>query len=381
MMENRSFDHYFGWVPGADAKQGGLVYTDKQGASQATFPLAPSYQNCDLADPDHSYGGGRLQFADGAADGWLRAKTSDRFPIGFYDQRDLSFFGQAVPEWTIFDRYFCSILAPTYPNRFYMHAGQTDRLENDELPLLTLPTIWDRLAAAGVSGTYYFSDGPITGLWGLKHLGISKLVSQFYDDAAAGTLPSVAYIDPRFISPSKGTSGDDHPLADIRNGQAFLNRIYEALITSPNWKDTVFVVTYDEWGGFFDHVPPPLAPLTALDPQIGNDGRLGFRVPTMLASPLARRGFVAHAQYDHTSVLKMIEWRFALEPLTVRDATANNLAQALDFRRPKRRDAKHFDVPQGPFGAACSDDDAERRPEIARLIALARQNGFPVPEE
>ena len=99
-----------------------------------------------------------------------------------------------------------------------------------------------------------------------------------------------------------GITNDDHPLADIRNGQAFLNQVYEAVTSSPNWENTVLVINYDEWGGFYDHVPPPLAPRTALDDMIGNDGRLGFRVPSLVVSPLARRGFVARQQYDHTSI-------------------------------------------------------------------------------
>jgi phospholipase C len=381
MMENRSFDHYLGWLPNADGRQSGLTYTDKQGNAQASHLLAPNFQNCQFRDPDHSYDGGRAQFADGASDGWLRARTDDLFPIGYYGQEDLSFFGRAVPAWTTFDRYFCSFLGPTFPNRFYLHAGQTDRLVTFPFPFATMPTIWDRLAAAGISGSYYFSDAPVTALWGTRYLGLSKLIGRFYEDAAAGALPAVAYLDPRFIGEGKGTSHDDHPLADVRAGQAFLNQVYEALISSPNWESTVLVVTYDEWGGFYDHVPPPMAPLTDLDPQIGNDGRLGFRVPTLLASPLARRGFVGHQQYDHTSVLAMIEWRFGLEPLTVRDATANNLARALDFQSPKNLSAPHFDVPTGPFGGACGSDNREARPEMAELEVLARQSGFAVPDE
>ncbi len=378
MMENRSFDHFLGWLPNADGRQGGLTYTDKQGNSQATFPLAPDYQNCQWQDPDHGYDGGRAQFAGGANDGWLKAGTDDRFPIGFYGQEDLSFYGQAVPAWTTFDRYFCSFLGPTFPNRFYLHAGQTDRLVTFPFPFATMPAIWDRLAAAGITGSYYFSDAPVTGLWGTRYLGISKLMSKFYEDAAAGTLPSVAYLDPKFIGEGKGTSHDDHPLADVRNGQAFVNQVYEALIASPNWKDTVFVVTYDEWGGFYDHVPPPQGPLTDLDPKVGNDGRLGFRVPTLLASPLARRGFVGHQQYDHTSVLSMIEWRFGLEPLTICDASTNNLARALDFRHGKDLSTPRFTVPSGPFGGACGSD---ARPEMAELRELARQSGFDIPND
>jgi phospholipase C len=140
----------------------------------------------------------------------------------------------------------------------------------------------------------------------------------------------------------------------------------------------VLVINYDEWGGFFDHVPPPLAPLTDEDPIIGNDGRLGFRTPTLLVSPLARRGFVAHEQYDHTSILSMIEWRWGLDPLTVRDATANNIARALDFKSGKDLSAPRFAVPEGPFGEPCVISE-EIRAETRGLREMALRYGFPLP--
>jgi len=379
MMENRSFDHYFGWVPGADGVQAGLEYVDKQGNANQTYPLAPEWQGCQYRDPDHSYAGGRIQYADGANDGWLQASTDDLFPIGYYGQDDLSFFGGAVGAWTTFDRYFCSILSSTYPNRIYMHAGQTDRLRNSLEPS-NLPAIWDRLAAAGLRGAYYYNDLPVTALFGARFLPISYPYEQFLEDASAGRLADVVYVDPHFVNANLGTSNDDHPFADIRNGQILVNQVYEALVSSPNWENTVFIVNYDEWGGFFDHVPPPLAPTTEYDPVIGNDGRLGFRTPTLLVSPLARRGFVAHDVYDHTSILAMIEWRWGLEPLSVRDATAKNIAHALDFEHGKNYSAPRFSVPQGPFDASCAVDEAALA-DVRGLRALALQHGFDVPPQ
>ena len=375
MMENRSFDHFLGWLPGADGRQAGLAFTDKRGATQRTFPLAPNFQNCQFADPDHSYEGGRAQFDNGANDGWLRAGTDDLFPIGYYTQDDLAFYGGAVPAWTTFDRYFAAILGPTYPNRFFMHAAQTDRLSNT-LTVSTIPTIWDRLAERALSGTYYYSDLPVLALWGGRYTSISKPIADFFDDASAGNLPNVAYVDPRFIGEGQGTSNDDHPLADIRNGQAFTSQIYDAVTASPNWPDTVLIFNYDEWGGFFDHVPPPLAPQTELDLQLGNDGRLGFRVPCLMVSPLARRGFVGRQQYDHTSILSLIEWRWRLDPLSARDVTANNIAHALDFGRPKNLMVPQFSVPQGPFGMPCTSTAMEARSDLAGLRTLAERYGF-----
>ncbi|MBY0277779.1 alkaline phosphatase family protein [Candidatus Binatia bacterium] len=381
MMENRSFDHMLGWLPDADGAQAGLEFVDKQGNVQQTWELAPEFQGCQYGDPDHGYKGGRIQFDDGACDGWLRASTNDNFPIGYYRQQDLSFYGGAVPAWTTLDRYFCAILSSTFPNRMYMHAGQTDRLTNT-LQSSTLPAIWDRVASAGLSGAYYYNDLPVTALFGTRFLPISHPYEKFLEDAAAGNLANVVYVDPHFISEDLGTSNDDHPFADIRNGQIFVNQVYEALTQSPNWENTVFIVNYDEWGGFFDHVPPPLAPLTEEDPIIGNDGRLGFRTPTLIASPLARRGFVGHQQYDHTSILSMIEWRWGLAPLTVRDQTANNIAHVLDFGRKKNFDVPRFTVPQGPYDGSCAPEAAalhESLKDVRGLRAKAAALGFYLP--
>ncbi len=115
----------------------------------------------------------------------------------------------------------------------------------------------------------------------------------------------------------------------------------------------MLVFNFDEWGGFFEHVPPPTAPIPPADQAAGNtDGLLGFRVPCLLVSPFAPRERVSHVVFDHTSILRMIEWRWNLQPLTVRDATANNLATALDFRAPSLH-ATQFPVPLGPFGTLC----------------------------
>ncbi|MGH8860967.1 MAG: alkaline phosphatase family protein, partial [Jatrophihabitantaceae bacterium] len=268
-------------------------------------------------------------------------------------------------DWTACDRYFAAVLAETYPNRFYQHAGRTDRLHNSTT-VSTLPTIWDRLAAAGRTGRYYFSDIPFLALWGTKYLSISSPFSQFLLDAEAGTLPDVSYIDPRFEDESSGSSADDHPHADIRAGEAFLNQVYDAVRTGPNWQNTLLVINYDEWGGFYDHV----APATAAD--VSNEtARRGFRVPALIISPRARRGHVDHTVYDHTSILCAIEWRWGLAPLTPRDAHANNIARALDFQSPPRLATPTYTVP--PFASAgCTApssavaEDAEW-PDLRRL--------------
>jgi phospholipase C len=381
MMENRSFDHLLGWLPGADGRQEGLAYLDSAGVSHATYALAPDYQGCGHPDPDHSYGGGRVEYNGGACDGWLRAGSNDEYAIGYYVQSDVAFLAQAAPGWTACDRYFSAMMGPTFPNRFYMHAAQTDRLSNT-FALSTLPTIWDRLAAAGVSGRYYFSDAPFLALWGPKYSSISRTFDQFLDACAAGTLPQVSYVDPRFIDEESGTSNDDHPFSDIRNGEVFMNAVYSAVTSSPDWKHTVLVITFDEWGGFFEHVPPPAAPIPAASAAAGDvDGLLGFRVPSLVISPYAARQVVSHTAFDHTSILKLIEWRWNLEPLTVRDATANNLALALDFGKPDRF-APVYAIDPGPYGAPCPPSSSSLAVSDANewvgVRAIAQRYGWKV---
>jgi phospholipase C len=378
MMENRSFDHMLGWVDGANGRQRGLKYADADGILHKTYPLAPDYQGCGHPDPDHSYEGGRIEYNGGACDGWLRAGDNDEYAIGFYTKKDLPFYGGAAPQWTVCDHYFSAIMAGTFANRVYQHAAQTDRLRNT-FELSTLPTIWDRLAEAGLEGRYYFSDLPFLALWGSKYVSIARPFSEFLADAAAGTLPQVSFVEPRFLGEQAGVSNDDHPFADVRNGQVFMNLVYSAVTKSPAWANTVFVINYDEWGGFFDHVPPPFGPIPAADQAAGNeDGLLGFRTPCLVISPFARRASVSSRVFDHTSVLKMIEWRWGLPPLTVRDATANNLAEALQFTAPNYK-AKQFAVPTGPFGGFCVPGlpdvtDEEWLP----LLSMAAGFGWPI---
>ena len=370
MMENRSFDHYLGWLKGADGKQAGLRYVDRDGVPHKTHHLT-DYQGCAHPDPDHSYEGGRVEFNGGRCDGWLRAGANDEYAIGYYAKRDLAFLGPAATQWTTCDRYFSAVMAGTFANRLYQHCAQTDRVANT-LELSTLPTIWDRLAAAGLDGRYYFSDLPFLLLWGGYYIPIARSFDQFLVDAAAGTLPHVAFVEPRFFG--AGVPNDDHPFADIRNGQAFLNLVYTAITNSPAWPTTVLVINYDEWGGFFDHVPPRPAPIPPADVAAGNqDGLRGFRVPCLVVSPFARRDHVSSLEVDHTSVLRMIEWRWGLPPLTVRDETANNLADVLDFSAPRLR-ARQFDVPAGPFGAACIEGPA--REQWQPLFEMAADHGW-----
>ncbi|MEO5903317.1 MAG: alkaline phosphatase family protein, partial [Gemmatimonadaceae bacterium] len=244
-MENRSFDHLLGWLPGADGKQSGLSYKDKAGVAQATHHLT-GFDGCGMADPNHSVSGGRAQYNNGACDGWLKADGSDISAIGYYLAADLSFYSQAAPKWTVLDRYFAPFLGPTFPNRIISQAAQTDRISNT-LVASTLPTIWDRLASAGLAGANYGTSLTTASIWGVKYQSIIKPIASFFTDAATGALPNVSYVDPEL---SSDFSNSYHPPGDIRNAEAFLGSIYKAVTTGPQWKSSLLIITFDEWGGF-----------------------------------------------------------------------------------------------------------------------------------
>ncbi|BCW71552.1 alkaline phosphatase family protein [Arthrobacter sp. NicSoilB8] len=372
MMENRSFDHFLGWLPRADGTQAGLTYLDRYGIPHATHHLT-DFQGCGHPDPDHSYEGGRIQYNNGKNNGWLRAGENDEFAVGYYAAADLDFWRQAAPDWTVCDRYFAATMAETYPNRFYQHAAATDRTHNSSATS-SLPTIWDRLADAGVEGKYYYGDIPFTALWGSKYLGISGHYSEFLSDAGSGNLPAVSFVDPRFTDEGSGTSGDDHPHADIRSGELFLAEVYHAVTTGPAWPNTMLVINYDEWGGFYDHVAPENAPDTSPETALR-----GFRVPAAIISPRARRGYVAHGVYDHTSVLKAIEWRWNLPPLTPRDQEARNIAEVLDFEAPANLTVPTYLVPPFAAGPACTPVGPPPAEEWSGLKEKALADGWTLP--
>src|SRR6266545_2739291 len=336
MMENRSFDHFLSWLPGAD---------------------------------------GRHDMAYLSTDGNVYPNT---FPIGYYTNYDHHHRRKAVPDlpvigalaehYTVLDRYFCSFAGETFPNRFYQHAGRTDR-DHNTLTLSALSAIWDQLSpipnGQGVpTGGYFFRDLPFLALWGTKYfpfwhpfaegdtdaLGIPVNTLSFIDTVAQGLLPNVSFVDPAFNTEGNGTSADDHPLADIRLGERFIADTYHALASAGYLDNTVLVVTFDEWGGFFDHVPPPQViddtnpadvdhtgdGTTPTDGQLVPYKQLGFRVPAIVVSNLAHARVVHHGPFEHTSTLKLIESTFGLQPLTARDANAKNLGDVLPraARRP-----------------------------------------------
>lgn len=370
MNENRSFDHYFGWLTGTNQQTYTGIYDDLtqplNGQTRSTHHHAPDYRGCDFVDPSHSWTGGRAQLRN---ETFLTGSNTDEFAIGFYLESDVEFYGKLARQFTLCDNYFCSLLGPTFPNREYMHSAQSGGLKNNALPPeagfptgFPWLTIWDRLEAAGISWAYYFVDLPAILLWGSRLAKGLRHTEDFFADALAGTLPNVVFVDPGFTT---GLRTDEHPHGDVRAGQAFAHNVVKAVVESPLWPRMAMFLNYDEWGGFFDHVRPGRMPddrATDGDPGGDNDfGQLGFRVACAVISPYARKGLLATEIlglkspknppppkaftktparfYDHTSILKFIEWRFGLAPLTARDAAAANIGlELLDFDQAPRLD-------------------------------------------
>jgi phospholipase C len=226
------------------------------------------------------------------------------------------------------------------PNHRYLYAGTSLGQISDSLPLDLPPNgvIFDQFDAQGISWREYYSNVPNIGVF-LPLLQKASVTShlahieQFYADAAAGNLPAFSLVEP-----DSDHQSEENP-QDIQFGDAFVGQVVHAVMSGPAWAKTMLVWTYDEHGGYYDHVPPPAAvppddippALTAGDPPGGFD-RYGFRVPCAVVSPYARRNHVSHTVYDHTSILKTVETKWNLPALTRRDANANSLLDMLDLR-------------------------------------------------
>ena len=340
MMENRSFDSLLGWLPGADGKQAGLTYARKNGDEFDTWRLAPDFTGCSMQDPFHFSAAVAEQFDDGKIDGFLT--SNDLFPLGYYTDEDLPILAKLATSYTTFDNYFSAMLGPTWPNRFYQLCATTDVFETGDYPAegaerpskLEL-AIFDRLNDAGLTSAYYSPGEPMTHLFqSKKYDSLTYPYEDFLKAAKDGKLPHVSFVDPNYTAEAelRGLSNDFHAYGDVRAGDEFLAEVHDAIANSPQWDKTVMVINFDEHGGFFDHVvPPPVEDDTVVGAPVPNLKNLGFRVPAMVVSPFAPEKIETDGPYEHCSVLKMIEWRWGLEPMTVRDEKAKNLAEALDF--------------------------------------------------
>jgi phospholipase C len=360
MMENRSFDHYLGWMPKADGRQAGLQFTDKTGQSHATQHLSMDFQGCAFNDPDHSWDGGRTEVNGGKMDGFLKAGQNDIYSISYYEEPDLPFIPAAAKAFTTFDRFHCSLLGPTFPNREYMRSGQSYGMKDNSIPFNTggFPdtTLAAAVMAKGLTAANYFSDVPTDALWGQPGINRSHPMEEYYSRAAAGTLPNLTFVDPAALNEGGGTSADEHPHGDVRTGQAFMADVVHAFMEGPQFKRGALFITYDEWGGFFDHVAPPRVPDDRENKSLDEDfGQMGLRIPVVAVSPWAQRGVVEHSIYGFESIIKMISYRFGIKPLTRRVAYARNIARSFDFESPPRLALPNLPHPDHVMSAQCSN--------------------------
>ena len=355
MMENHSYDNYLGMLgrgPGQTPRgdgftlgAGGLPTASNPTGTGSTQHAFRMPTDCQLdGHPGQEWTTSHDQFDNGANDGFV---TSPSGPVsmGYWTGDDLPFYYSLANTFPIADRWFCSVMGQTDPNRRYLLAATSAGMVDDvvgEFP--TQPpngTIFDRLDQYGISWRdyYHLSSSPTTGVYLDDPSNSSpNLVSvdAFFTDAAAGTLPGFAIIDPQF-----DTGSEENP-QDIAQGEAFAAQVVNAVLSSPSWGSTLLVWLYDEHGGYYDHVPPPaaIAP-DAIAPILppgasAYDGfaRYGFRVPAAVISPFSRPDYVSSAVYDHTSILAMVERKWNLPALTLRDANANDLTDFIDLSVP-----------------------------------------------
>lgn len=335
MMENRSFDHLFGHIS-LPTDMGGLGRGDYDGLSGDESNLASSTgPRVGIAreandrtrfpfSPDHGFDGVAMQMNDGKMDGFVRS-FANRFrleditkanPMGYYGRGALPAFDFLIDHFTVCDSWYCSHPGPTWPNRFCAVAGQTPEVTNlsvtdPRLGYVQLATVFDKLSRS--EWVNYESDVSFLRMFRRYRLDDRNIrpVAEFFDRARRGQLPMFTFIDPDYtdVIPIDRVANDDHPPANLRNGQLFIERIYNALRSSPTWEKTMFVITYDEHGGFFDHKAPPG---TAANPDdsialVHPDGRpfLGPRVPSIVISPWAPRG-ANSTRLEHTSIIKTV---------------------------------------------------------------------------
>ena len=346
MQENHSFDNYFGRLPAAGRRDVDGLPADASNPDTDGTPVPVFHQDryC-TADTDHSWTGSHRELGGGDNSGFVTQNDPDgERAMGYYDQSDLPVYYALAATFGVGDRYFCSVLGPTFPNRSYLLAGTSFGHIQNDLGGFGQRSIFDTLQAYGVSWKVYYNDVPYAPLL-VSLASNANLVrfDEFLSDAAAGTLPEVSFVD--------ATMGlgdvelDEHPPSNIQEGEQFSAQVTEAVFASPDWAHTVLFITYDEHGGFYDHVPPPpacipddIAPM--VDPVFPESNfpaqfdRYGFRVPLLVISPYAKRGFVSHTVYDHTSILRFIETRYGLPALTARDANATPLMDFFDFSHP-----------------------------------------------
>jgi phospholipase C len=355
IQENRSFDNYFGTYPGADGLTPGTCLPVMPSGKQcvAPFHMPAGAPACDL---EHYWEAAHAAYDDGKMDGFVWAEGSP-YTMGYYDQRDIPNYWDYARHFTLADRFFSSLNGPSGPNHLYTVAAQSGGLIVNAFTLDQVKEVLDDpdgfsfasmlslFAKTNISWKYYVETQPLPP--GRKRIGIhlyypdpkeysiwnplpgfkavrdnpalmAHLVAldQYFRDLREGTLPDVSWIVPMIRD-------SEHPPQPVANGMWYVTRLVNALMESRYWRDTLLIVTWDDYGGFYDHVPPPTVDAYGYGP----------RVPALFLSPYSKPGYITHYVYDFTSVLKFIEERWGLGHLTARDDRANDLRDVLDFHQ------------------------------------------------
>ncbi|KAI3678489.1 hypothetical protein L6452_37784 [Arctium lappa] len=381
VMENRSFDHILGWIKKTRPEIDGLTGKEYNHVNASDPRSDKLYVSNDAvfvdSDPGHSiqaireqiFGSNDTSTRPAPMNGFVQqAKTMgvnglDRTVMSGFRSDLLPIYTELANEFAMFDRWFASVPASTQPNRLYVHSatshGASSNVRKDLINGFPQKTIFDSLDENALTFGIYYQNIPATLFF--KNLRKLKFITKFHeydlkfrDHAKKGKLPNYVVIEQRYFDVSLFPANDDHPSHDVAVGQAFVKEVYEILRGSPQWDEMVFLITYDEHGGFYDHVGTPVDEVPNPDGIIGSEpyyfrfDRLGVRVPTLLISPWIDKGTVIHepsgptsySQFEHSSLPATVKKLFNLDSnfLTKRDAWAGTFESYFNLRDTPRDD-------------------------------------------
>jgi phospholipase C len=345
MMENRSFDHYFSTLAHENLRSSDVAHLERnpdgKGSEVSRFP-EPRY--C-VKSPGHEWNDVHLQYGAGRLDGFIAASNPDgERAMGYYSEEQIPFYHYLARTFAISARHFSSLLGPTQPNRLFYFLGTSCNLA-DEFSVnpkiiwgcgASRPSLFSLLEQAHASYEVYDASGIATLVvaLGIRTLPLPKSLDEFISDAAAGHLPAVTVVGAstgQFPAPA---GNDDHGPFNPQLGQKLVGQVVKAL-SGPLWEKSALIITYDEHGGYYDHVPPPPAcppePESELQRRDYKFDQYGFRVPLIVVSPWARANYVSRFDTDHTSILRFVEHWLNLPALSARDANAWPLLDLFDF--------------------------------------------------
>jgi phospholipase C len=323
LQENHTFDNYFGTFPGADGTAGkSICLPEALGGANCL----PPFHSSDLTpvEMSHNWKAAHDDYDGGRMDGFIYSEGS-RDTMCYFDGTDLPRYWKLARLFTLCDRYFTSVMSQSAPNHLYLVAGTAGGLLDNNVPsTLTFPPIFQQLDEKGVSWRVYSKQSWYKNFDYIQRKGNAEAdfvpPSQFASDLRRENLAEVSWV-------IGAPGGDEHPPQNVQTGQnSVLDDIVNPVGMSRYWGSSAVFVTWDDYGGFYDHVPPP---------QVDEYG-YGFRVPCLVISPYVKAGRVDSVINDHTSILKFIEKRYSLNPLSRRDGSANDFSEAFDFTSPAK---------------------------------------------